>query len=366
MALAKDMVDLIDERIAAHAKAATATGSVVKRTTATTALVTFDGSAQATPVKCFGDVNIGEGDRVGMVRLGVDWTITGTFSRRRSITMPDGATTGTQRGVFGATTPPELLAYGLTVAEIFYVTSNVTGVEVGYFFIAVSNSMDNGAQYRALVFGNVTYPVAGDPTSATVANVKTNLQQDMWSQYSATIFKDHDVELFPGISVQIDQGDLRVQNGDVRFGGRVGHGRGLIERVDSVSGSSGIGAEAVVLTSPSMTFVNGRAYSVKHAAETAGSVANMPVTYFVRRTNLAGAQKNLAAFTTSPAVGTTVHCSSEFYVKNVSGADITDNLVLTLSGSGGNASEFGSSLAVRYLEIRDAGVSASFANAIQV
>jgi hypothetical protein len=166
---------------------------VVRRTGPTTALVTYDGSSLAAPVKVFGDVNIAEGDRVGLLRLGVDWTVIGTFTRRRSITMPDDATTGTQRMVFGASTPPELVAYGLTVALIGYVTDVVTGIEMGYFFIGISNAMDAGADDRAMVFGNVSYPVPGDPTSAVAANVKTNFQMDHFAQHPFTLFKDHDV-----------------------------------------------------------------------------------------------------------------------------------------------------------------------------
>lgn len=154
------------------------------------------------------------------------------------------------------------------------------------------------------------------------------------------------------------QGGFNINSCYLGFGG--------LKRVDSVAGTGPIGAETVVLTSPSMTFQNGRAYSVQHSAEVAGSVANLPITYLVRRTSLAGAQKNLAAFTTSPAVGTTVHAQATFYVKNASGADITDVLVLTLTGSGGNASEFGSGLAVRYLEVRDVGPSSQYLAAVQI
>jgi hypothetical protein len=196
MALAQDMIDLINEQIRASQTQLTSAATVVRRTGATTALVTFDGSALAVPVKVFGDVNIDEGDRVGLVRLGVDWTVVGTFTRRRSITMPDDATTGTQRAVFGANTPPELASYGIATAVLFYVNDVTTGLEVGYFFIGQSNRMDAGAIYRALVFGNVTYPTAGMPSSATAANVKTNFQMNHWAQARTTVFKDHDVQVW--------------------------------------------------------------------------------------------------------------------------------------------------------------------------
>jgi hypothetical protein len=193
----KDLIDVIDARITEHEASVTAVGTVVTRTGNTTAMITFDGSALAVPVKCFGDVNVDEGDRVGLARLGVDWTIIGTFTRRRQITMPDGATTGEQRTVYGADTPPELASFGVSVAVLFYVTDVTSGLEVGYFFIGQSNHVDAPAPgFRALGFGNVTYPTAGRPDTATAADVKCNFQMGMWAQTKATVFKDHDVEFW--------------------------------------------------------------------------------------------------------------------------------------------------------------------------
>jgi len=196
-----ELLRLIDERadarIAAFAGGAAAltgatSGTINYRTGSTTCMVTLDGSALAVPVKVFGDVEVMEGDRVGLVRIGSEWTVVGTFTRRRSITMPDETKTGEQRMQWGADTPPELQSYGLTVAMIAFTLDSVTGLEVGYFFIAVSNIMDS-PDSRSLVFGNVSYPTPGNPASATVSEVKTNFQMDMFAQFPNTIFKDHTV-----------------------------------------------------------------------------------------------------------------------------------------------------------------------------
>lgn len=131
-----------------------------------------------------------------------------TFKRLiRSLTMPNNAVSGQMRMVWGADTPPELQSYGILVAMLSYVTDVNTGVERGYFFQGVTNHIDGPAPgFRAMVFGNVTYPVPGDPTSATVADVKTNFQQDMFAggEPRLTIFKDHSVRLFPGLGILMD------------------------------------------------------------------------------------------------------------------------------------------------------------------
>lgn len=125
-----------------------------------------------------------------------------TFKRLvRKIVLPNNAKTGQARIEVGADTPPELVAYGILNALLFYITDKNSGIEVGYFFIGMTNSIDGGAAQMANVYGNVTYPTPGDPTSPTAANVKTNFQQDLFTQNPDTIFKDHNVIINPGISI---------------------------------------------------------------------------------------------------------------------------------------------------------------------
>lgn len=92
-----------------------------------------------------------------------------------SITWPAGASVGNMRMVVGADAPHELQLYGITVAMLFYVTKFETGVELGYFFIALSNTLDTN-NCEACLFGSVRYPTPGDPTSPVMSTVKTHFQ----------------------------------------------------------------------------------------------------------------------------------------------------------------------------------------------
>lgn len=337
MVLAPDMVDLIDERILAHSERITAAGTVVTRTGATTASVTFDGSAVPTPVKVFGDVNIDEGDRVGLVQLGVDWTIVGTFTRRRNVTYPDGATTGTMREVLGATTPPELIAYGISVANLFYLTDSVTGVEVGYEFIGASNTVaayPATSGYRALVFGNVTYPTPGNPASATVSNVKTAFQLNQFTESPYTIFKDQHILMYKGLGIELDG---EIHNGTASLG------RGVQARVDDGANSAAVGAEAVVLTLPGQTFRTARAFRVEvnaHYFQSGGSPATNTATVRVRKASLTGTL--LLTYTLTNLVpGVDDYRPTIGYIKRTAPTDLSSNLVVTLQAGVNTVTQVG-------------------------
>lgn len=116
-----------------------------------------------------------------------------------SITFPSGASNGQIRMVIGADTPPELQLYGIRVALLFYVTDFESGLESGYFFIALSNTLDVGND-EACLFGSVVYPVYGNPASAGQSDVKTHFQMS-WDLTGAgasgkmyTVFKDKNVQ----------------------------------------------------------------------------------------------------------------------------------------------------------------------------
>jgi hypothetical protein len=357
-----DLLSLIDERVAKGIQAAAesggaitgaAAGTVVYRTGATTCEVNFDGSMLAAPVKVLGDVEALEGDRVAMLRVGKDWTIMGTFSRRRTITMPDGATTGTQRMVWGANTPPELQAYGLTVAMQGYVTDSVTGKEVGYFFQAISNVMDAGPGSRAMVFGNVSYATPGNPTTASVGAVKTNFQMDMFGQSPYTIFKDQIVDYWYPAGIAHDG---------------VAAGRGIVNHLGTSVPTSSIGAETVALTLPSQTYRNGRAYQLHVQCESYAPTAQPAFAWYrVRQTNISGTVWRLWSFPIH-SVGGSTQTEATSKVRRVAGSDLSTVVVLTLQGVTNNviSQAVASPLQTREFEIHDCGSSSDYPEAFAI
>ena len=139
--------------------------------------------------------------------------------------------------------------------------------------------------------------------------------------------------------------------------------RGLRARVSSTAPTAAIGAEAVILTTPAMTFYDQRAYEVKWRGAVVSTVLNI-TTLTVRRTNLAGAIKSTTPWTITAA--TNYKLDDVFYIRNTSGAAVTDNLVLTMTASAGTTTMSGATTDVRYLEVRDCGASSDYSNAIAI
>lgn len=180
--------------------------------------VIVDGSATAVPVKGVRGLPLSQGARVVLIRFGTDWVVVG------GLTNPS-IGTGTSRIVIGADTPAELKSYGIDTAILSYITDVVTGIEVGYFFIGSSNRFDGGGNNRVLAMGNVLYPTAGVPSSATMSSVKTNLQLDMYAPYPQTIFKDQTVELWTNLNLRTDTGFTKFEiDGKAQGWGSRGNG----------------------------------------------------------------------------------------------------------------------------------------------
>lgn len=79
----RDVVTLIDQRIAAAQRTERAVGTVVTvDSSLLRATVTFDGSALAVPVRVAGGVSVVAGDRVTLDRYGSDWVVTACFAVR--------------------------------------------------------------------------------------------------------------------------------------------------------------------------------------------------------------------------------------------------------------------------------------------
>ena len=150
--------------------------------------VVMDGSALAVPVKQVRGVPVGVGARVMLEKVGADprtaeWVCVGPLS-------DPGRGQGNRLAV-GADVPAELRFFGVDVAVLWYIVDSVTGLELGYFFEGISNTIQSvGVPQEYRLSGQVLYPVAGDPASATDVHVKTWQRIDLGG---STIFRDNPV-----------------------------------------------------------------------------------------------------------------------------------------------------------------------------
>lgn len=246
---------------------------------------------------------------------------------------------GSTRIVLGATTPPELLSFGVSVAELFYVTDSVTGLEVGYFFIGLSNVLDTGANNLVLLNGQVLYPIPGDPTSPTHNDVKTNYQMTMndgsGGRGAGTYFKD-----FPVI-FQTSVPDLLMgfQTTIIRDNHDLGGGWVAGATITSDNPTVTAAGDVVQLTcldesGNTPTWRAGRAYEARLTCGLKTDAAtNGAVIMRLRKTNAAG-QLIGGTRITVPLAGFEYSCSYDFHFQ-VGAADISAPMTICLQGLAG-------------------------------
>lgn len=275
------------------------------------------------------------------------------------ITLPDSAQPGQHRIVIGADTPPELAAFGIDEALLFYVTDVNTGVEVGYFWIGTSNRFDGFFDARVLAYGNVTYPTPGVPTSATVADVKTNFQQDMFGQYRITLFKDHPLTVWTNVNFDWTNGFRQfLINGSIQP-------HGFIDDASDASSTAAIGAETTIFTVPSATYRNGRAFRIVLSGHFNFSAANGLARVKFYRNSTAG--QLLTTFFFGCTAGAAGGAPGQYFhgenlFKNNSGSDITDTIVVTLTCfTAGTCQMFSGADTIRRVEVWDHGAAADHA-----
>lgn len=252
--------------------------------------------------------------------------------------------TGSTRIVLGATTPPELLSFGVSVAELFYVTDSVTGLEVGYFFIGLSNVLDTGANNLVLLNGQVLYPTPGDPTSPTAANVKTNYQMNMKDPLatnpSGTYFKD-----FPMIvQTTVASIGMGFQTVIRRDGHDLGGGWVAGGTITTDNPAVTVAGDVVQITcldesGNTPTFRAGRAYEARLSCELKTDVVASAPIVRLRKTNAAGT--DLGSSRAGPTVGTFYFGFTYNFTFQVGGSDVFAPLVVCLQGLAGHTLQMG-------------------------
>jgi hypothetical protein len=188
------------------------------------------------------------------------------------LVFPNNAGTGTPRIVVGADIPNEIANYSalytIPAALIFY--DVVGGVEVGYHFEAEARNVFNTEP--AIVIGKVTYPIPGNPASATAADVtiqqsweKTTVQmlqkfvvdqnQRMYYSNSATPMPIMDTG---SVVVAIPSGSTNFAFGPVNWRNNVTLPSAPFLTTQIVSGSGQAPTASILVTSVGQSSWSGR------------------------------------------------------------------------------------------------------------
>jgi hypothetical protein len=137
-------------------------------------------------------------------------------------------------------------------------------------------------------------------------------------------------------------------------------GRGLIVQKEATADSGAIGAETVMITLPSATYKNGRAFRVMIQQDAVSSAAgNFTVNRIRRGTTTAGAQVALRSFPTWTA-NTVNDWAVE--LRNTSGSDVTQQMVLTWNTTAGTSTQKGGTNTISAVEVWDIGIATDYPN----
>ncbi|MGW1623032.1 hypothetical protein [Streptomyces sp. NPDC002172] len=126
-------------------------------------------------------------------------------------------------------------------------------------------------------------------------------------------------------------------------------------------------SEAVAITTPSITFQNGRAYRITYKGLAAGSNAGDNGQFRVRKTNLSGTTY-IDSFRIPLFAGNTMFNLQNICANNT-GSDINAALVgsyVLVTGGGGTVGIAASTTNVAYILVEDMGLSSNFTNATAI
>lgn len=135
--------------------------------------------------------------------------------------------------------------------------------------------------------------------------------------------------------------------------------------ISSGANSAAVGAETVVLTVPSGTYLSGRAYAVRIGGRIIGSVMQNARMILRQGTTIAGTLLiDFGAFPVT-AAGSPVAAHACRYIKvDSADPDLTTSFVLTLQATAGTATHGATGNDPRFVEVVDAGDQADFPNAV--
>ncbi len=138
-------------------------------------------------------------------------------------------------------------------------------------------------------------------------------------------------------------------------------------RIDKVTNSSAVGTGgATMLTIPSTSFPNGRAYRVRFAGLMSGSVANQGLFQVFRNSTSGTVLFDARTPTLTPTGATALTFEATGYFVNISGATITDTIVLGLTATTGTVTVAGGAAFPFWLEVEDWADPTLYPNSIQL
>lgn len=264
-----------------------------------------------------------------------------------SITLPDGAVAGQSRIVIGADIPPELAFYGVTAAILFYGVDS-TGVEIGYGFIATAPG--DLFDYPVIMLGRTKYPIPGDPSSATPADVvfqtkyiitktgsfpPSRVEHLGDQRFMNAVYIAQQLEIL-GFSLLNTDVDSTVNlQGLNRIGPALNDmGRSYVTGISDPGNSGAIGnVETSILPIPAFEYLPGRAYQAIVQGGFKCSVAGNSPIWRLRKTNAAGA--TVCYFRRTPSGNTALEDDQLYLSKvfTVGAASVTAVLTLCVQGS---------------------------------
>ncbi len=270
------------------------------------------------------------------------------FAGIRTLVLPFGAGPGTPRGVIGPDVPAALTAaYAAKSLTVTWAIIFESGTIGRYQYIA---QVVNAVGYSRIGLGGVDAGVVSEIVSLGYI-----------SGISGLFFGDVD-NIGGAVLPQI--GMTTAGTSDIKWDSATLE-RGVASFVDAAADTAAIGAEAVTLTLPAMTFRQGRAYRVVWAGRLNSSAAQV-ISARIRKTNLAGTVLMVGQYQRLAAEQTSEHY--EGFIGRANGAgDLTGvTLVQTLAATAGTVTGRGAADTVRWFGVWDCGDVDDYPNAVLI
>lgn len=273
------------------------------------------------------------------------------FATLRRLVLPAGAGSGTARLVLGPDLPPPLDTY------LFFGTTKAV-VGLVWYGSAIGNN-----SYSFLV----EVPDPAGTTTLWIGHVRAGVVIETLAGFPAgqqwSFDNSSDTALIFNLAAT---GATSAQDFAVRYPGSgigpISIGRGLASFTSSIANTAAVAVETTYLTGTTL-FKNQRCYQITLNYHCRGAGAATSCIMRLRRITIAGgAYINDMAFSFAP--GFTNDSSGTFirYIRNTTGADITQDLAWTWQPDAGTAQMIGAAGIVGSMLIEDIGAASNFPN----